>query len=39
MSVPVIVLENLSKRCGKRRGIEEISFTVEQGEIFGFIGP
>lgn len=39
MSEPVIVLNGLTKSYGKHRGIENLSFTVEQGEIFGFIGP
>ena len=39
MSEPVIALNKLTKSYGKHRGIEEISFTVERGEIFGFIGP
>lgn len=39
MSGPVIVLDSLTKRYGKHRGIENISFTVNEGEIFGFIGP
>lgn len=39
MSKPVIVLNELTKNYGKHRGIENISFTVEQGEVFGFIGP
>lgn len=39
MSSPIIVLDHLSKHYGKHRGIDDISFTVEQGEIFGFIGP
>ena len=39
MSKPVIVLNELTKSYGKHRGIENISFTVEQGEVFGFIGP
>ncbi|PLR85575.1 ABC transporter [Bacillus canaveralius] len=34
-----IELKNLTKRYGKSRGIEDVSFHVEQGEIFGFIGP
>ena len=37
--LPVIVLNELTKSYGKHRGIENISFTVEQGEVFGFIGP
>jgi len=39
MSEPVIVLDRLTKHYGKRRGIENISFSVSKGEIFGFIGP
>ncbi|MFS0820535.1 ATP-binding cassette domain-containing protein [Bacillus sp. 1P02SD] len=35
----VIELQNLTKMYGKTRGIEDISFHVEEGEIFGFIGP
>ena len=39
MSEPMIVLEGLTKSYGKHRGIENISFSVNSGEIFGFIGP
>ncbi len=35
----LIELKSLTKFYGKQRGIEDISFTVEEGEIFGFIGP
>ncbi|WP_077620524.1 ABC transporter ATP-binding protein [Bacillus sinesaloumensis] len=35
----VIEIKNLTKMYGKSRGIEDISFHVEEGEIFGFIGP
>lgn len=35
----VIEIKNLTKMYGKARGINDISFTVEEGEIFGFIGP
>ena len=35
----VIELNKLTKYYGKQRGIEGISFTVNEGEIFGFIGP
>ncbi len=35
----VIEIKGLKKYYGKSRGIEDVSFTVEQGEIFGFIGP
>lgn len=35
----VIEIKNLTKTYGSARGISDISFTVEEGEIFGFIGP
>jgi ABC-2 type transport system ATP-binding protein len=35
----VIEINNLTKSYGKSRGITDISFNVEEGEIFGFIGP
>ena len=35
----VIEINNLTKTYGKSRGITDISFHVEDGEIFGFIGP
>jgi ABC-2 type transport system ATP-binding protein len=35
----VIEINNLTKTYGKSRGITDISFNVEEGEIFGFIGP
>ncbi len=35
----VIEIKNLTKYYGKARGILDVSFTVEEGEIFGFIGP
>jgi ABC-2 type transport system ATP-binding protein len=35
----VIEVENLTKYYGKSRGIVDVSFREEEGEIFGFIGP
>lgn len=35
----VIEIKNLTKHYGKARGISDVSFNVEEGEIFGFIGP
>ncbi len=35
----VIETKNLTKYYGKTRGIENVSLTVNEGEIFGFIGP
>jgi ABC-2 type transport system ATP-binding protein len=37
--VPVIETERLTKSYGGARGIEEVTFTVEAGEVFGFLGP
>lgn len=34
-----IELQKLTKYYGKDRGIIDVSFNVEEGEIFGFIGP
>ena len=35
----IIEVQNLTKFYGKARGIVDVSFNVEEGEIFGFIGP
>ena len=35
----IIEVNNLTKYYGKARGIVDVSFNVDQGEIFGFIGP
>jgi ABC-2 type transport system ATP-binding protein len=35
----VIELDRLTKRYGAARGIEDVSMTVEAGEVFGFLGP
>lgn len=35
----VIEINGLTKYYGKHKGIEDVSFSVEAGEIFGFIGP
>lgn len=34
-----IEIKNLTKNYGKHRGIEDVSFSVEEGDIFGFLGP
>jgi ABC-2 type transport system ATP-binding protein len=36
---PIISLQKLTKSYGKSRGIENISFDVMPGEVFGFLGP
>ncbi len=35
----IIEVSKLTKYYGKSRGIVDVSFKVEEGEIFGFIGP
>ncbi|KXA88693.1 ABC transporter [candidate division MSBL1 archaeon SCGC-AAA259B11] len=35
----VIELDSLTKYYGDIRGIEDLSFEVEKGEIFGYLGP
>lgn len=37
--VSVIQLENLTRRYGRRRGIERISLAIPEGALFGFLGP
>jgi ABC-2 type transport system ATP-binding protein len=35
----IIRLEGVSKRLGKREILRDVSFTVKQGDIFGYLGP
>ena len=35
----VIETKNLTKYYGKIKGVEDLTFTVKKGEIFGFLGP
>ena len=35
----IIEVTHLTKYYGKARGIVDVSFSEEEGEIFGFIGP
>jgi len=34
-----IEIESLTRNFGKVKAVDDISFTVEEGEIFGFLGP
>lgn len=34
-----IVLRGLTKQYGTHRGIEDLTFSVTRGEVFGFLGP
>ena len=35
----VLEVKNVKKRLGKKEIIKDVSFEVEEGEIFGFLGP
>jgi ABC-2 type transport system ATP-binding protein len=35
----IIEVESLTKSYGSKRGITNVSFQVEEGEVFGFLGP
>jgi ABC-2 type transport system ATP-binding protein len=36
---PVIVAESLTKFYGSTRGVEDLDFAVQPGEVFGYLGP
>src|SRR6185312_14086874 len=35
----MIKVQNLAKLFGAKRAVDDISFTVERGEVLGFLGP
>ena len=35
----IIEASSLTKSYGSRRGISDVTFTVEEGEVFGFLVP
>jgi ABC-2 type transport system ATP-binding protein len=37
--VPVIEVDQLTKRYGDKLAVDGLSFSVERGEIFGILGP
>ena len=39
MGQPVVELKNVYKRIGKKTLIENLSFSIQSGEVFGFLGP
>lgn len=39
VEMPVIETEALTKRYGEARGIEDVTFGVDGGEVFGLLGP
>jgi len=37
--MPVLQIENLTKDYGFNRGVFDVTFNVEKGEVYGFLGP
>ena len=35
----LVETQGLTKRYGSSRGIEDVTFTITEGEVFGFLGP
>jgi len=38
-SAPAVSVEGLTKSYGRARGIIDLTFAVERGEVFGYLGP
>ena len=36
---PILGVQNLTKNFGDFKAVKGISFTVEEGEVFGLLGP
>jgi ABC-2 type transport system ATP-binding protein len=39
MAKEVLVVKNVHKKFGKFEALKNVSFTVNEGEVFGFLGP
>jgi ABC-2 type transport system ATP-binding protein len=39
MDMPTVELDHISKSFGPVRAVDDVSFSVEKGEIFGLLGP
>lgn len=37
--MPILEIKNLKKYFGRTKAVDDISFSIEKGEIFGFLGP
>ena len=37
--MPAIEVQGLTKRYGDRVAVDDVSLTVDEGEIFGIVGP
>jgi ABC-2 type transport system ATP-binding protein len=36
---PIIQVKHLSKKFGSFEAVKDVSFTVNKGDVFGFLGP
>jgi ABC-2 type transport system ATP-binding protein len=39
MSIPLVELRGVTRRFGEVLAVDDLSFTVQQGEVFGLLGP
>src|SRR5262245_25591367 len=39
MERPAVTVDHLGKRFGDRSAVDDVSFEVGHGEVFGFLGP
>ena len=39
MTSPIVVAKGLSKRFSRRLAVEDVSFSLNPGEVFGLLGP
>jgi len=39
IQMSIIEVKNLTKDFGRGRGVFDVSFAVQKGEVFGFLGP
>jgi len=39
MTTPIVQIRNVSKKIGSKTIIDQLSFEVPRGEVFGFLGP
>ncbi len=39
MSLPLVVINGLVKKYGERVAVQDVSFSIQDGEIFGLLGP
>ena len=35
----IVEVDHLTKNFGRLRALDQVTFTVEEGEVFGFLGP